>query len=280
MSGPAEPGPAVPWLKLEIYHQLGHRFGHGSGSLTLDLQLRCTRTPTALVGPSGSGKTSILRAIAGLFRPERARIVLSGLGFRGRGLDGPGLNGLGSQEAGRVLVDTARRLFVAPAERRIGFVTQRQTLFPHLTAAENVAFGLRAFPPEQRRQRTGEMLRLFHAEALGPRRPAELSGGEKQRIALARALAPAPRLLLLDEPFTGLDSALKESIFVDLENWLRENPTPLLFVTHDIGEAFRMGAEVVALGDGRVLGQGPAEEVLALERERVLRYLSGLGPEP
>jgi ABC-type sulfate/molybdate transport systems ATPase subunit len=268
----------VPWLDLEIYHRLehrlghrlGHHLGHGPAGLTLDLQLRCTRTPTALVGPSGSGKTSILRAIAGLLRPERARIVLSGLGLRGRG----------SQDAGRVLVDTARRLSVAPAGRRIGFVTQRQTLFPHLTAAENVAFGLRALPLEQRRQRTGEMLRLFHAEALGPRRPAELSGGEKQRIALARALAPAPRLLLLDEPFTGLDSALKESIFVDLENWLRENPTPLLFVTHDIGEAFRMGAEVVALGDGRVLGQGAAEEVLAAERERVLRYLSGLRPEP
>jgi molybdate transport system ATP-binding protein len=270
----------VPWLDLEIYHRLGHRLGHRPGSLTLDLQLRCTRTPTALVGPSGSGKTSILRAIAGLLRPERARIVLRGQGLRGLGLNGLGVTGLGSQDAGKTLVDTAPRVFVAPAARRIGFVTQRQSLFPHLTAAENVAFGLRALPMEQRRQRTGEMLRLFHAEALAPRRPAELSGGEKQRIALARALAPAPRLLLLDEPFTGLDSALKESIFVDLENWLRENPTPLLFVTHDIGEAFRMGAEVVALGDGRVLGQGAAEEVLALERERVLRYLSGLRPEP
>lgn len=179
--------------------------------------------------------------------------------------------------AGDCLTDTGAGVAVAPARRQIGFVTQRQSLFPHLTAAENIAFGLAKLPLEQRRQRTGEMLRLFHAEALALRRPAELSGGEKQRIALARAVAPAPRLLLLDEPFTGLDSALKESIFVDLENWFGQNATPVLFVTHDIGEAFRMGAEVVMLGEGRVLGQGSAADVLATERERVLGYLGEVG---
>ncbi len=266
---------AVPWLEMEIHHRLG--------SLTLDLQLRCTRTPTVLVGPSGSGKTTILRVMAGLLRPARARIVLNGPGQNGPVLNAPGQNGPRQNRPGRtadVLLDTARRVAIAPARRGIGLVTQRQSLFPHLTAAENVAFGLQRLPGEQRRQRTGEMLRLFHAEALAARKPAELSGGEKQRIALARAVAPEPRLLLLDEPFTGLDSALKESIFVDLESWLAEHPTPLLFVTHDIGEAFRMGAEVVVLEDGHVLGQGTAEDVLTAERARVLRYLQEGRPVP
>ena len=249
------PGAPSTWLEMEIHHRLG--------SLTLDLQLRCTRTPTALVGPSGSGKTSILRVIAGLLRPDRARIVLAGAA---RGV------------AGDALVDTGQRISVTPARRGIGFVSQRQSLFPHLTAEENVAFGVRTLPREQRQRRTGEMLRLFHAEALATRLPAQLSGGEKQRVALARAVAPGPRLLLLDEPFTGLDSALKESIFVDLENWLANHPTPLLFVTHDIGEAFRMGAEVVVLEDGHVLGQGAAGDVLAAERTRVLSYLNSVRP--
>jgi ABC-type sulfate/molybdate transport systems ATPase subunit len=215
------------------------------------------RSPwTVLFGPSGSGKTSLLRAIAGLADNglKRGRVVLGG----------------------RVLTDTAAHLSVAPGigpgQRRIGFVTQQAALFPHLTARANAAFGLASLATAEREARAMEMLRLFGAEALADRRPAALSGGQRQRIAMARALAPQPDLLLLDEPFAALDAAARAAMI----GTLRANGVPVLYVSHDLADAWQTNAEALVLEAGRVAAQGEARAVLAEYRERVLVQL-GVG---
>lgn len=225
---------------------------HGAmGSLALDLAFHAHGARTVLFGPSGAGKTSVLRAIAGLYRPPRARIAIGG----------------------EPLTDTAAAVFVPPERRHIGFVTQRPALFPHLSVEENVGFGLRAVDRAARSRRVAEMLALFDAEDLRPRRVAHLSGGEQQRIALARALAPGPRLLLLDEPLTGMDTALKDAILRRLLAFLEHHAIPLIYVSHELTEVFQLAAEVLVLHRGRIARQGLAAEALAPERERLLRQI-------
>jgi molybdate transport system ATP-binding protein len=231
------------YLQADIEHPLGD----------LSLRISCALSApwTVLFGPSGAGKTSLLRVLGGLTRPEHGRVVLEG----------------------RTLVETARGIWVPPAERAIGFVTQRPTLFPHMDVAGNVAFGLSRL----RRHASGEcveqMLQLFHAGHLAKRRPADLSGGEKQRVALARALAPEPRLVLLDEPFTGLDADLKASILESLTAWLAQRKIPALYVSHDVAEAYQTEADVMVIENGQIQAHGPAQVVLATRREQLLRQL-------
>ena len=202
---------------------------------------------TVLFGSSGAGKTTLLRILAGLVAPDRGRVVLRQ----------------------RLLLDTDTLLTVAPGLRRMGFVTQQAALFPHLTARANIAFGLHEWRREEREARITEMLQLFEASSLADRRPGELSGGEQQRIALARALAPRPELLLLDEPFAALDVAAKAAI---IEN-LRASGVPVMYVSHDLADAWQMNASAVVLEAGRIEAQGPARVVLAPYRERVLEQL-------
>jgi ABC-type sulfate/molybdate transport systems ATPase subunit len=225
------------------------------GNLLLSVGFELTAPWTVLFGPSGAGKTSLLRMIGGLKEPlhqaKKGEVV-----FRGR-----------------TFVDLQRGVWIPPAERRLGFVTQRPALFPHLDVAANVGFGLHGLSRHASHERISAMLRLFAIEPLAARKPAALSGGEKQRVALARALAPEPQMLLLDEPFTGLDAALKESILGDLTGWLRQRNIPALYVSHDVAEAFQTGADVIVLRDGRVQAQGAPNVVLAGERERLLGYL-------
>jgi molybdate transport system ATP-binding protein len=231
------------YLQADIEHTLGD----------LSLRISCALSApwTVLFGPSGAGKTSLLRVLGGLTRPEHGRVVLEG----------------------RTLVETARGIWVPPAERAIGFVTQRPTLFPHMDVAGNVAFGLSRL----RRHASGEcveqMLQLFHAGHLAKRHPADLSGGEKQRVALARALAPEPRLVLLDEPFTGLDADLKASILESLTAWLAQRKIPALYVSHDVAEAYQTEADVMVIENGQIQAHGPAQVVLATRREQLLRQL-------
>jgi molybdate transport system ATP-binding protein len=231
------------YLQADIEHPLGD----------LSLRISCALSApwTVLFGPSGAGKTSLLRVLGGLTRPEHGRVVLEG----------------------RTLVETARGIWVPPAERAIGFVTQRPTLFPHMDVAGNVAFGLSRL----RRHASGEcveqMLQLFHAGHLAKRHPADLSGGEKQRVALARALAPEPRLVLLDEPFTGLDADLKASILESLTAWLAQRKIPALYVSHDVAEAYQTEADVMVIENGQIQAHGPAQVVLATRREQLLRQL-------
>jgi molybdate transport system ATP-binding protein len=231
------------YLQVDIEHRLGD----------LGLRVACALSApwTVLFGPSGAGKTSLLRVLGGLIRPDRGRVVFHG----------------------RTLLDTDKGTWIAPVHRGIGFVTQRPTLFPNMDVTANVAFGLSALSRRSRDERVAQMLDLFQASQLARRMPADLSGGEKQRVALARALAPEPRMLLLDEPFTGLDADLKVSILQQLTAWLTERKVPTLYVSHDVAEAFETLAEVMLIDHGEIQAQGPAQVVLATRREQLLRQL-------
>ena len=238
---------AAPWLKFAVHHS--------SRQFTLAAEAALSGSLAVLVGPSGAGKTSLLRTIAGLMRPERGSVTV----------------------AGTIVWDGKRRVWLRAAERGCGLVMQRPALFPAMTAEENIAFGLGRLGRDDRESRVQEMASLFRIEALLSRRPAQLSGGEQQRVAVARTLAPRPRVLLLDEPFAGLNLELKSAILTDLESWLARTETPALYVTHDVAEAWRMGsrpgAEVLRMENGRIVAQGAAAEVLAAERAQLLAGL-------
>jgi iron(III) transport system ATP-binding protein len=183
-----------------------------------------------LIGPSGCGKTTLLRAVAGLERPQSGRIAIEG----------------------EALSDAAQGVHVAPEARRIGMVFQDYALFPHLTVAQNVAFGVRHLPAAERQKRTREMLDLVGLGHAAERAPHQLSGGQQQRIALARALAPQPRLLLLDEPFSSLDVDLRERLSQEVRAILHQTGTTALFVTHDQMEAFALGDLIGVMHQGRL----------------------------
>ncbi|MGA7521628.1 MAG: ATP-binding cassette domain-containing protein [Acidobacteriaceae bacterium] len=226
-------------LEASVRHHLG-RF-----SLQAEFSLRSPWN--VIFGPSGAGKSTLLRILAGLLTPDAGRITL----------------------AGRPLFDSNAGLTVPAGKRSVGFVTQQAALFPHLTAHDNVAFGIRHLPQEERSVRIREMLRLFGAEALEDRKVARLSGGERQRIALARALAPRPQLLLLDEPLAALDDPSAEEIL----NRLLTLDLQVVYVSHDLAEIWRIPAEVILLENGRVTVTGPLQQVLAPRRERLLQHL-------
>ena len=183
-----------------------------------------------LIGPSGCGKTSLLRAVAGLEALAGGRITV----------------------AGQVLSNAADGTRVAAEQRRIGMVFQDYALFPHLSVADNVAYGLHQLPRAQRAARVHEMLALVGLAQAAQRAPHQLSGGQQQRIALARALAPAPRLLLLDEPFSSLDVDLRERLAQDVRQILKKTGTTALVVTHDQLEAFALGDVIGVMNHGRL----------------------------
>ena len=219
-------------------------------SLEVDFRIAASsETPwTILFGPSAAGKSTLLRILAGLATPQQGRISLDN----------------------QTLLDTSRRAIVPPGRRNIGFVPQRAALFPHRTVAENIAFGLRHLPPAERSRRVEEMLSLVDAQPLRDRRPARLSGGESQRIAIARALAPRPRLLLLDEPLAALDAAAKPQII----DCLRRSGIPILYVSHDLSEIWNLPAQTLLIESGRITAHGPLQQVLAPHREKLLAQLN------
>jgi molybdate transport system ATP-binding protein len=177
------------------------------------------------------------------------------------------------------MIDMTRGVFLKPHERRVRTAGQGASLFPHLTVWQNIAFG--AQPQTSginAAQMVEESIERFQLQSLTKKRPSTLSGGERQRVAIARAATAAMCvgdgcLLLLDEPFTGLDVALRNELIEELCGWLAPTRTPVLSVTHDVGEAFQLGAEVIKIADGRVVQQGPVAEVLAEERTRLLEQL-------
>jgi ABC-type sulfate/molybdate transport systems ATPase subunit len=192
-----------------------------------------------LLGPSGSGKSLTLRAIAGLMRPDGGRIELpSGVAFDSRaGVD------------------------LAPQARSVGYVVQDLALFPHLSVAENIAFGLHGWPKQAQRERVRELVELLGLEGLEARRPRETSGGQQQRVALGRALAARPRVLLLDEPFSALDAAVRNALRREVTRLRRQLGLLALFVTHDLQEAYALADRIAIYDDGAVLQCGPRAEV-------------------
>ena len=193
----------------------------------------------ALLGPSGSGKTTILRMLAGLETPDAGRIMIQD----------------------RVIFDGRRA--VPPEEREIGMVFQDYALWPHMTVAQNIAFGLRLRRLSRRNieAKVREALALVHLEGLDARFPDQLSGGQQQRVAIARALATRPPLLLLDEPLSNLDAALREEMRVELVRLLKQQGITAIYVTHDRIEALAMADQIVVLRQGRIVQMGTPEEL-------------------
>lgn len=204
----------------------------------LDVDLDLGSGITAVMGPSGAGKTTLLTAIAGLVRPETGRIVLDD----------------------RVLFDSTERTFAPPHQRRIALVFQSLALFPHLSAWENVAYGIRARARTDRRDQAFAWLARTRVGHLADRMPPSLSGGEAQRVAIARALASEPRALLLDEPFSALDRTLRAELSAELRALVAELGIAAILVTHHEEDAKSLGSRIVLLSNGRVAGeeaQGP-----------------------
>ena len=218
----------------------------------LSVECRLASEWTVLFGPSGSGKTTLLRLMAGLDRGEQ--------GTRSSGC---------VILEGRALTDTARRIWIRPGRRQTAFVTQNPGLFPHLNVEANVAFGLHQMEKTERQRRVEEMLELVGGSELKNRRAPEISGGQAQRVAMARALATGPKLLLLDEPFSALDGTASDALLERLRFWARQSGVQSVMATHDAADALAIGAEVLLLREGRMAALGPATEVLAMERERL-----------
>jgi ABC-type sulfate/molybdate transport systems ATPase subunit len=221
------------------------------GGFHLQVECRFESELTVIFGPSGAGKSTLLRLIAGLGEAQRGRIVLNG----------------------RTLIDSARGVSLKPGQRKVSMVAQQPALFPHLSVEANVAYGLAALDRDARDERVDEMLEIVDARQLVTRRPRELSGGESQRIALARALAPQPLLLLLDEPFSALDGAASDALLARLQRWLKHHAVQTVMATHDATDALAIGAEVALLREGRLAALGPAAQVLAGECERLMERL-------
>ena len=215
---------------------------HRQGAFLLDVRIEAVAGVLALFGASGSGKTTLLNIIAGLVRPANGRIAVDG----------------------KVLTDVAAGVHVPPHRRRLGYVFQDARLFPHLTVAQNLNYGRWLAPGGVGgRARFDQIEQLL---ALGPllaRAPQQLSGGEKQRVAIGRALLSEPRLLLMDEPLAALDQARKEEILPFLERLHDQTGVPIIYVSHALAEVARLATGVVVLEAGRVIAQGPVGEVLA-----------------
>ena len=214
---------------------------HAFPGFDLDIAFEAPPGVTVLFGRSGSGKTTTVNAVAGLLRPKAGRAVADGW----------------------VLFDTERGAWLAPHRRRLGYIFQEGRLFPHLTVRQNLLYGrwfaAKGDGPREDMGRIVEMLGIGHL--LG-RRPGALSSGEKQRVAIGRALLASPRLILADEPLASLDEARKAEILPYFERLRDEVSVPVLYVSHSAAEVARLATTVIALQDGRVLRQGPAVEVL------------------
>jgi molybdate transport system ATP-binding protein len=239
----------------ELVARFGKRF-RGGAEVVVELTRPAEGFSVAvLFGPSGCGKTTTLRCLAGLERPDEGHIRF------------------GSQ----TWFDAARRVCLPPQARDVGYLFQDYALFPHLTVAGNVAFGLRDLPRAERRRRVGELLDLLGIPGLEERYPAQLSGGQQQRVALARAVARRPRLLLLDEPLSALDAATREQLRPELRRYLAAVGVPVVLVTHDRVEAMALADHLVVLDAGRVLQQGDVPEVFT--RPADLRVARSVGVE-
>lgn len=210
-------------------------------SFTLDVAFQAPPGVTVLYGPSGAGKSRTLGCIAGIVRPDRGRIALG--------------DDVWFEHASR-----ARRVEKPIHERRVAYVFQSLALFPHMTAAENVTYGMTDGDAAEKRARAEAMLARMRVAHLATRKPRTFSGGEAQRVALARAFAMSPRLLLLDEPFSALDSGVKRELLDEVAQWLDRERIPAILVTHQAEEARVLGHRVVHIEHGRVAKESSIAE--------------------
>lgn len=206
---------------------------------------------TALFGPSGSGKTTVLRCLAGLERPDQGSIRFGE----------------------EVWFDSQRQIHRNPQQRGVGYLAQDLALFPHLTVADNIGYGL---PSRGRAAKVAEIVDLFALRGLERRYPRQLSGGQQQRVALARTLVRRPRLLLLDEPLAALDAPLREQLRQELRRWLAGFGIPVVLVTHDRTEALALADQVVVMDQGRIRQSGPIQEVFNKPADPAVARLVGV----
>lgn len=208
---------------------------------------------TILFGSSGAGKTTLLDCVAGLANPDSGQISIGS----------------------RILVDSSKRVNIPVAKRNVGYVLQDLALFPHLTVGQNVGYGLSQLPRADRDHRTEAILTSFHVGHLSKQSASEISGGESQRVALARTLVLNPDVLLLDEPLAALDAAAKSRILSDLREWHRTHRVPILYVTHSREEVFALGERVLVLDAGRIVADGTPHEVMTAPMQETVAQLAG-----
>ena len=224
-----------------------------SPEFQIDVSFDVAPGVTIVFGESGSGKTTLLRSVAGLTAPDEGRILIGD----------------------RTLLDTSEGLNVEPSSRRIGFVFQHLALFPHLTATENIEYGLSQLSPVDRSERTAAIAASFRIRHLLDRRPGQISGGERQRVGLARSLVTNPEILLLDEPLSALDHRTQSHIIADLRQWNETRRIPILYVTHSQREVFALGERVLVLQDGAIVADGTPGEVLETPSHEHVAHLAG-----
>ena len=221
---------------------------HYFGSFRLDAAFDSTGGLTALFGRSGAGKTSLINAIAGLLRPDRGRISLDD----------------------EVLIDTERGIFVPARRRRIGYVFQEGRLFPHMNVRQNLLYGRWFAPRGGGAAEIEQIVDLLGIAPLLQRRPANLSGGEKQRVAIGRALLARPRLLVMDEPLASLDEARKTEVLPYIERLRDAAGVPIVYVSHQVAEVARLATTMVVLSEGRVAAVGPTAAMRPSERMTIV----------
>jgi len=236
---------------LEV--RFSKRFPAQIHEFVLEVEFTAAAGFTILFGPSGAGKTTLLDCVAGLAGPDSGRIAVDG----------------------RTWFDADGGTNLPVEKRRLGYVFQSLALFPHLTVEENVQYGLAHLLEAERRERVAAILGAFRVSHLAQRNVREISGGESQRVALARTLVTDPSLLLLDEPLAALDAATKAKIIDDLREWNRIHRIPILYVTHSREEVFALGERVLVLDAGRIVAQGTPHEVVMAPLQETVAQLVG-----
>ena len=222
-------------------------------SFNLDIAIKNDQTPLGLLGASGSGKSMTLRCIAGLEKPDRGLIRING----------------------ETWFDACKKINLPSCQRRVGFVFQNYALFPHLTVRQNIAFGVQKLPPQERQQRVNAKIEQMQLQDLENRYPSQLSGGQQQRVALARALVIEPEILLLDEPFSALDSQLRSQMEKNLLEVLATYSGITLMVSHNLEEIYRICQNLLVISEGKVLSYGDKEQIFQQPRFYEVARLTG-----
>ncbi|RKL66351.1 ABC transporter [Salipaludibacillus neizhouensis] len=220
----------------------------------LNMSFEADKGITSILGPSGCGKSLTLQALAGIAKPDEGRIVMNG----------------------QTWFDSHERVFWKPQQRQVGFLFQNYALFPHLTVSQNIAYGLKGLPKSTVSERVNTWLKTIRLEGFEKRYPSQLSGGQSQRVALARSMITEPQLLLLDEPFSALDQQIRGSLEEDLLRVIgSEFHGVVLFVTHNIEEAYRVSDKILLFNDGKVIQSGERRDVLRIPQSKKAAEIVG-----